>query len=86
MGDIFQRKINELFSGMTNVTDIADDILIAGIDEWGMDHDETLEKILQVCRLANLKLTKDKCLFRCVSMPFWQDNITTKYESRIKQN
>ena len=29
-GDMFKRKINELFSGMSNVFSIADDILITG--------------------------------------------------------
>ena len=48
---------------MLNVFGIANDILIAGFDEWGKDHDETLEKGLRICRLAKLKLTKDKYLF-----------------------
>ena len=29
----------------------------------GRDHDEMLEKVLQICRQANLKHNKDKCLF-----------------------
>ena len=32
VGDIFQKKISQLFSSMLNVTGIADDILIAGFD------------------------------------------------------
>ena len=47
---------------MPNVFDIADDILIAALDEQGKDHDETLEKVLQVYRQANLNLNKNKCL------------------------
>ena len=34
---------------MPNVFSIADDILIAGFDGQGKDHDETLEKVLWVC-------------------------------------
>ena len=33
VGDMFQKKIDELFSGMSNVFGIADDILIIGFDE-----------------------------------------------------
>ena len=31
---MFQKKIVELFNSMLNVFGIADDILIAGFDEW----------------------------------------------------
>ena len=31
MGDMFQKNIDELLSGMSNVFSIADDILIAGL-------------------------------------------------------
>ena len=67
-GDMFQKKIVELFSGMQNVFGFADDILIAGFDEQGKDHDETLHKVLQICRQENLKLHKD---FRCTSISFF---------------
>ena len=32
-GNMFQRKIDELFQGLPNVFGIADDILIVGFDE-----------------------------------------------------
>ena len=35
---------------MLNVFGIADDILIEDFDEQGKGHDETVEKILWVCR------------------------------------
>ena len=63
MSNMFQRKINELFSDICNVFGIAD-ILIKGCDADGMDHDESLEQVLQRCRQANLELNKEKCLFR----------------------
>ena len=74
-GDMFQ-KIGELFSGMSNVYGIADDILIEGFNEQGNDHDETLEKVLQICRQVNLLLNTDKCLFRCPSIPFFCEIIS----------
>ena len=40
---------------MPNVFRIGDDILIAGFDEQGKDHEETLDKVLWICRQANLE-------------------------------
>ena len=54
---------------MPNVFSIADDILIAGYNKQDKDHDETLDKVLRVCKQANLKLNKGKCLFRCTNIP-----------------
>ena len=47
---------------MPNVFVSADDFLIVDFGEWGKDHNKTLEKGLQICRQANLKLNKDKCI------------------------
>ena len=63
-GDIFQNKIDDLFNDISNVFGIADDILIAGFEAEAMDHDIRLEQVLQSCKNANLKLNKEKCLFR----------------------
>ena len=46
MRDSFQKKVDELFSCMSNAFGIAYDILIAGFDEWGKDHNEMLEMVL----------------------------------------
>ena len=54
---------------MPNVFVIADDILIAGFDEHGREHDEMLEKVLWICRQLNLKLCKDKSLFMYTIIP-----------------
>ena len=71
-GDMFQKKIDELFSNMPNVFGIAYGILIAGFDEQvRTNHNKTLEKVLHVCRQVNLNLNKDNCHFRCTSIPFF---------------
>ena len=44
---------------------IADDICIAGIDDMGRGHNATPDKVLRICRQANLKLNTDKFLFLC---------------------
>ena len=63
-GDIFQRKIDNLFKELSNVFEIADDILVVGYDDDGMDHDYTLRRVLLICWKVNLKLNKDECHFR----------------------
>ena len=39
-GDMFQRKIDEIFKELSNVFSIADDILVAGYEADGKDHDK----------------------------------------------
>ena len=74
-GDLFQRKIDMLFQGLPNVFGIADDVLITGCN-MARDHDATLNTLLRICRQASLKLNKDKCLFRCTSIPFFGEVIS----------
>ena len=68
---MFQCKIDEIFSDMPNVFGIADDILVIGYDENGADHDATVHNVLWQCEEVNLKLNKEKCHFRCMSIPFF---------------
>ena len=70
-GDMFQCKIDEIFNDMPNVFGIADDILVIGYDKDGTDHDEAVYKVLKQCQDVNLKLNKEKCHFRCMSIPFF---------------
>ena len=62
-------KIHQFFG-------IEDDMLVVGYDSDGKDHDETLQQVLQICRQVNLKLNKDKCHFRCTSVPFFGEVIS----------
>ena len=75
-GDMFQRKIDEIFNDMPNVFGIADDILVVGYEDDGRDHDKTVHKVLQRCRKVNLKLNKDKGHFRCISVLFFEEVIS----------
>ena len=74
-GDMFQHKIDEIFNDMPNVFGIADDILVVGYEDNGMDHKETVKKVPQRCREDSLKLNKDKCHFRCTSIPYFGEVI-----------
>ena len=71
VGNIFQREIDKLFNDIPNVFGVADDILIAGFDGDGRDHDLSLEQVLHKHRQANMKLNKEKCLFRRACIPFF---------------
>ena len=70
-GNMFQRKIDEIFNDIPNVFGIADDILVIGYDRDGAVHDEAVYSVLEWCQDVNLKLNKDKWHFRCMSIPFF---------------
>ena len=74
-GDMFQHKIDEIFNDMPNVFGIADGILVIGCNKDGADHDKAVYKVLKWCQDINLKLNKEKCHFRCTSIPFFGEVI-----------
>ena len=61
---------------MPNVFGIAHDILVMGYDKDGTDHDKALDKVLKWCQDVNLKLNKEKCHFRCTSIPFFGEVVS----------
>ena len=65
----FRERIDEIFKELPNVHAITDDVLIVGYDSNGTDHDESPCRVLKVYKKENLKLNKDKCNFRCTSVP-----------------
>ena len=75
-GDMFQCKIDKNFNDMQNVFGIADDILVIGCDKDGADHDEAVYKVLKWHQDVNLKLNKEKCHFRCTSIPFFGEVVS----------
>ena len=60
---------------MPNIFGIVDDILVIGYDDNGSDHSATVHKVLQRCKEVNLILNKEKCHFRCTSIPFFGEVI-----------
>ena len=61
---------------MPNAFGILDDTLVIGYDDDGTYHDATVHKVLQRCKEVNLKLNKEKCHFRCTSIPFFGEVIS----------
>ena len=56
--DIFQSKLDSIFIGMEGVTEIADDMVIAGRDE--MEHDRNFLAFMEKCMSNNLTLNLEK--------------------------
>ena len=77
---MFQKKINELFHGLPNAFGIADNILIAGLDDLGREHYAILDKVLRIHRKANLKLKKTKPFQITQHSVFWRKHIVAWYE------
>ena len=50
-----QKKLDNLFSGMPNVSSITDDIVTAGSEKQRKDHDDILDEVLWVCKQINFK-------------------------------
>ena len=74
-GDMFQRKVDEIFKDIPNVFGVKDNILFSGYEADVKDQDETVWRVLQRCQQVNLKLNKDNCHLRCTSVPFFGEII-----------
>ena len=61
---------------MPNVFVIVDDILVIGYNEDGAAHDAAVHKVLQWCEEVSLKLNKEKCHFRYMSILFFGEVIS----------
>ena len=61
----------------TNVFGIEDNILVLGYDVDGTDHDNILQRVLQLCRQVNLKVNNDKYHFRFTSVPVFSEVISS---------
>ena len=67
--DIFQRKLDEVYKDIPNVTGIADDILVVG--ESQEEHDEAFIKMLDASRANNIGLNSDKLQFKQKCVEFY---------------
>ncbi|KAI4900308.1 hypothetical protein NFI96_009493 [Prochilodus magdalenae] len=57
--DEFQRRVDETYEGLSGVTAIVDDILVAG--KTKREHDDNLRAMLQRTRERGVRLNPDKC-------------------------
>ena len=73
---MFQQKIDKIFNDMPNVFVIADNIFMKGYNKDGADHEKAVYKVLKQCQDVNLKCNKEKCHFRCMSIPFFGEVVS----------
>ena len=67
--DIFQSKLDSIFMGIEGVTEIADDMVIAGRDE--MDHDRNFLAFMEKCMENNLTLHSEKIQSKQTQVSFY---------------
>ena len=77
-GDAVQRKTDEIYNPLPNVTGITDDIIIWGDKEDGSDHDATLARFLQVTHENGLRINFDKIQYKTTEVTFFGETYTTK--------
>lgn len=66
--EIFQRIMSQLIAGIKGTFCFLDDIIVAG--ETEREHDERVEKVLEVLSKNNLTLNKEKCQFKMTQIDF----------------
>ena len=66
--------------------DIADDIPIAGFNSMDKEHNVTLNKVLEICRHADVNLNKDICLFSVYKQNIvWVGDVRMRGDSRSRK-
>ena len=65
---IFQRTIESLLQGISNISVYIDDILVSGSSE--MEHLQTLEQVMTRLEQAGMRLKKSKCAFLMNSVEY----------------
>ena len=72
--DIFQRKLDDIYRNICNVTGIADDIIIYGSMEE--EHDQAFVNMLEATRANNVSLNSTKLQFKQPSVNFYGHTLT----------
>ena len=80
--EIFQYRIHMALEGLPGVVVVADDILVygKGINRQiaNKDHDNNLRALLERCVEKNIRLNKEKSIFRAEELPFLGHLVTNK--------
>ena len=78
-GDVFQRKLDEIFGKLTNVMCIANDIMVVRYKEDHSDHDLAPTKLLQTAQKNTVKLNFNKLQYKKHDeVTFFGENYTTQ--------
>ena len=74
--DVFEMIMRDILKGLPGVINIADDLLIFGRDV--QEHDRNLLGVLNKARSVGLTLNPDKLKFKCNSVPFFGNLVTSE--------
>lgn len=72
--DIFQRKLDQVYQGIPNVTGIADDLIIFG--STPQEHDKAFIQMMEASREGNIGLNSDKLQFKQNQVNFYGHKLT----------
>ena len=61
--EVFQKRMSQNVSDLEGVETDIDDIIVHA--ETEVKHDQRLHSVLERCEKINLKLNKEKCIFKC---------------------
>lgn len=73
---MFQKVLEKLLLGCEGTANFIDDIIIFGADE--KEHDERLNRVLQVLKNNNVLLNKKKCIYKTKRIEFLGHELTEK--------
>ena len=76
-GDMFQRKLDECFGHIKNLTIIADDIMVIRKNRNHKDHDLAFTLLLKTAKECNVKLNYQKLQYKCTEVNFYGETYTT---------
>ena len=76
-GDVFQRKLDECFGHIKNLTIIANDIMVIGKNRNHKDHDLALTLLLKMAKECNVKVNYQKLQYKSTEVNFYGETYTT---------
>ena len=72
--ELFQQKLDQNLEGLPGIHRIFDDLLTTGKGDTllaaSQDHDRNLRNLLERCQETNIKLNREKFMFKCSQVPF----------------
>ena len=87
--ELFQQKLNQNLEGLPGVHRIFDDLLISGKGDSllaaSQDSERNLRSLLERCQQRNIKLNREKFMFKCSQVPFIGHLLTSERLKPVPQ-
>ena len=62
--DVYQYKVDSHLEEIKNCIAIADEVIIFGFDENGLDFDQIVRQVMEKAKSAGMRFNPTKCQFR----------------------